>query len=251
MNTTMGTGTRGPGPGIRVPGRQAPPRDDARRQDLRRGDLRRGDARGQDPGGDDPRRQDRRRGDPDADPRGLDPGRAATRGLRTRPARPGMPGRRGLAGRPGRADRPARPAAQPTDGARLAHPASRAARDTPGPAHIAGAGRRPASRTPFILLVLALLGCGLICLLVINTTLAAASFRISDLQRQNTDSAQRVQELQQQVSTDQSASTIEQRALRLGMRPQQTLNFIDLKTGRRYTTPAHVRGVYAVPGYTP
>jgi len=250
MNTTVGTGTRGPGPGIRVPRRQAPPRDDTRRPAPRRGD-----ARGQDPGGVDPRRQDRHRGDPDTDPRGLAPARAATRGLRTRPARPGEPGRRGLAGRPdrpGRAARSARPAAQPADGARLAHPASRAARDTPGPAYIPGAGRRPASRTPFILLVLALLGCGLVCLLVINTTLAAASFRISNLQRENTETTQRVQELQQQVSADRSANSIEQRALRLGMRTQPTLNFVDLKTGRRYTTPARVHGVHAVPpGYTP
>jgi pyrroline-5-carboxylate reductase len=99
--------------------------------------------------------------------------------------------------------------------------------------------------------VLALLGCGLICLLVINTTLAAGSFQISNLQRDNTAAAQRVQELQQQVSTDESASSIEQRALRLGMRPQPTLNFVNLQTGRRYTMPARVPGVYAVPGYTP
>ncbi len=99
--------------------------------------------------------------------------------------------------------------------------------------------------------MLALLGCGLICLLVINTTLAAGSFQISNLQRDNTEAAQRVQELQQQVSTDQSANSIEQRAFHLGLRTQPTLNFVDLQTGRRYTTPTHVRGVYAVPGYTP
>ncbi len=107
------------------------------------------------------------------------------------------------------------------------------------------------SRTPFILLVLALLGCGLVCLLVINTTLAAASFQISNLQRDNTQAAQRVQELQQQVSTDESANSILQRALRLGMRAQPTLNFVDPQTGRRHATPAHVTGAYAVPGYTP
>jgi len=99
--------------------------------------------------------------------------------------------------------------------------------------------------------VLALLGCGLICLLVINTTLAAGSYQISNLQQENTQATQRVQELQQQVSTDRSANSIEQRALRLGLRTQPTLNFIDLQNGRRYTEPTHVRGVYAVPGYTP
>jgi len=248
MNTTLTTGTRGPGPGPRAPRRQGPRRDDPRRDVPRRDDPRREDPRGDDPRPQGLRRPPSRRGDPEAVPRGLDPGRAAAQGLRTRPARPGVPGRRGAPGLPGRsrrADRSARPAARPADGTRLDRPASRAAPD------ISGAGQGPASRTPFILLVLALLGCGLICLLVINTTLAAGSYQISNLQQENTQATQRVQELQQQVSTDRSANSIEQRALRLGLRTQPTLNFIDLQNGRRYTEPTHVRGVYAVPGYTP
>ena len=96
-----------------------------------------------------------------------------------------------------------------------------------------------------------LLGGGLICLLVINTTLAAASYRINALQRGNTQAAQRVQELQQQVATEESPSSIEQRAQRLGLRVQPVLNFVDLRTGRSYTTPATAPGVHAVPGYTP
>ncbi len=96
-----------------------------------------------------------------------------------------------------------------------------------------------------------LLGGGLVCLLVINTTLAAASYRINALQRGNTQTAQRVQELQQQVATEESPSSIEQRAQRLGLREQPVLNFVDLRTGRSYTTPTTAPGVYAVPGYTP
>jgi hypothetical protein len=159
--------------------------------------------------------------------------------------------------RPRRAVRPERPAARPADRVRRPLPADRVRRPLPaaGTRPAAGAttaaARRTASRTPFILLVVALLSGGLVCLLVINTTLAAASFRISNLQRENAASAQRVQELQQQVSTDRSANAIEQRARRLGLREQQTINVIDLQTGRRYTMPARVRGVSAVPGYTP
>jgi HAMP domain-containing protein len=120
------------------------------------------------------------------------------------------------------------------------------------PARLASGGaRRHASRTTFILLVLAMLGSGLVCLLVINTTLAAASIRISNLQRENAQESQQVQELQQQVSVDRSANSIEQRALQLGMRPQTTLNFVNPRTGRRYTMPARVPGVAAVLGYTP
>lgn len=96
-----------------------------------------------------------------------------------------------------------------------------------------------------------LLAGGLICLLVINTTLAAGSIRISDLQHSNLVTAQRVQELQQQVATDQSASAIAKRAYRLGLRTQPKLDFVDLQTGRSYTTPNRAAGVYAVPGYTP
>jgi cell division protein FtsB len=173
------------------------------------------DTRAPGPGTRAPRRQAPRRGDP----RRGDPRRGDPRRLGRRRHDPGRAPAEGLR---------TRQAADPS-----------------------GAARRPASRTPFILLVLALLGCGLVCLLVVNTTLAAASFRISNLQQENAQASQRVQELQQQVSADRSANSIQRRALRLGMRLQPTLNFIDLRTGRRYTAPLHARGVYAVPGYTP
>ena len=217
MSTTVSTGTR-------APRRQAPRREDPRRDLPRRYDP--GEEPGRaEPGRDEPRRvdlgrQDLRRQDLR---QGLRPD-AAPPGIRRRPV----------------SRRPARPA----DDASSPRPAARAARQ-------ARDGAPPTSRTQFILLVLAMLGGGLVCLLLINTTLAAASFRISNLQQANTQAAQRIQQLQQQVSTDQSASSIEQRALRLGMLPQPTLNFIDLRTGRRYTDPAHATGTNAVPGYTP
>jgi hypothetical protein len=124
------------------------------------------------------------------------------------------------------------------------------------PAGLAGrevARRRAADvpRTPFVLLVLGLLGGGLVCLLVINTTLAAASFRISDLQRGNALLARQEQALQQDVATEEAPSSIEQRAYRLGMRPQPVLNFLDLRTGRVVTQPPAPPGVPVVPGYTP
>jgi hypothetical protein len=142
--------------------------------------------------------------------------------------------------RPARPPRPAGPAAAPAR--------SRAAGAAPD---LHAAPRRPTSRTPFILLLLGLLGGGLVCLLVINTTLAAASYRIDNLQRSNALASQQVQQLQQQVASEQSPTSIEQRAVKLGMRPQQVLNFVDVKTGRRYTMPSQAQGAYAVPGYTP
>lgn len=113
------------------------------------------------------------------------------------------------------------------------------------------AAPRHSSRTPFILLVIGLLAGGLACLLVINTTLEAGSYQIGQLQQDNTAASQRLQELQQQVSSEQSPASIQQRALGLGLRQQQVLNFVDLRTGLTYTTTAKLPPIYDVPGYTP
>jgi hypothetical protein len=177
------------------------------------------------------------------------PGQAAPGDPRPRP---GRPRRRAVPGAgPAQTARPAArstavgPSARPATSPAPARPAGVAPRP-------AGAGSRPVSRTPFILLVLGLLGGGLVCLLVINTTLAAASFRISALQQSNAQASQRVEELQQQVATEESPASIEQRALRLGLRMQPVLNFLDLRTGRSYTMPATAPGVSVIPpGYTP
>ena len=140
--------------------------------------------------------------------------------------------------------------AAPPGGARQA--AALSAGTLPGHA---GAGAVSAAlhvpRTRFILLVLGMLAGGLVCLLVINTTLAAASFRINALQRGNVALAQREQVLQQQVTAEESPSVLQREALRLGMRTQPLLNFLDLRTGRVYRQPASVPGVPNVPGYAP
>jgi len=85
-------------------------------------------------------------------------------------------------------------------------------------------------RTSFVVLLLGLLGGGLVCLLVVNTTLAANSLQIIRLQRQNAVSSEQVQELQQQVAAEGSAATIAKEAKRLGMRPAPELVFINLRT---------------------
>jgi len=140
-----------------------------------------------------------------------------------------------------------------TRGPATTRPGTRTARPRVAPATPAGtaADAPSAARTPFVLLLLGLLGGGLVCLLVINTTLAAASFKITDLQKENVQLAQQQQTLQQQVASEESPATIEQRAYQLGMRPQSVLNFIDTKTGRRYTGPATAGEPASVPGYGP
>ncbi len=81
-----------------------------------------------------------------------------------------------------------------------------------------------------MLLLLGLLAGGLVCLLVVNTTLAANSLKIIRLQKQNVVGSEQVQELQQQVAAARSATTIAKEARRLGMRPDPELIFINLRT---------------------
>jgi hypothetical protein len=179
------------------------------------------------------------------------PPRKPGRPLRERPPESRQPRQAPQAGpaRLGRPVRPLRATRPPTPAGQAAAPARSRAAGAARDLH--ATARRPTSRTPFILLLLGLLGGGLVCLLVVNTTLAAASYRIDNLQRSNATASQQVQELQQQVASEQSPGSIEQRALKLGMRPQQVLNFVDPKTGRRYTMASKAQGAYAVPGYTP
>jgi hypothetical protein len=84
----------------------------------------------------------------------------------------------------------------------------------------------------FALLILVLLGGGLICLLVINTTLGAKSFQISQLQNRNATLSSREQALQQQIAAERSPARIARRAYELGMRVQATGNILDLRTHR-------------------
>jgi hypothetical protein len=111
---------------------------------------------------------------------------------------------------------------------------------------------RVRSRTPFVLLLIGLLGGGLVCLLLINTTLAQGAFQIQAMQQKNAALLQQEQALQQQTTQQESPASIAARARELGMQPVGRLRFIDLKKGRIYNQPAHVPDVpFTVPGYTP
>jgi hypothetical protein len=96
-----------------------------------------------------------------------------------------------------------------------------------------------------------LLGGGLLCLLMINTVLAAGAFRITALQQGNVPLAQRVQSLQAQVAAEESPHSLAQRAAALGMVVQPRLHFLNLSTGRLQSQPSTMPGIPTVPGYTP
>ena len=168
------------------------------------------------------------------------PGRA---GAPPRPAarpvtapRPAAP-RRGVNGQPGRIDQPTRTA-----------PPTRATPASTRPDQ-ASARRR---RMPFLLLVVGMLAGTLVGLLVISTTLAAGSFRITTLQKQNQALAKQQQQLQQQVAQDQAPSVIAQRAEQLGLQPVKQLEFLNIKTGKvSSNTATGSTARIQVPGYTP
>ena len=109
----------------------------------------------------------------------------------------------------------------------------------------------PESRTRFVFLIVGLLGGGLLCLLMINTVLAAGAFQITALQQGNVPRAQQVQALQAEVAAEQSPNSLAQRAAALGMVVQARLHFLNLSTGRLQSQPSYLPGIPTVPGYTP
>ena len=110
--------------------------------------------------------------------------------------------------------------------------------------------RRP--RAPFILLLVGLLGGALVCLLFISTTLAEGSYRITNLQQQDTNLARQEQLLSQQVAQASSPAQIAQEAQQLGMRQNPNLRFIDLKTGKIIAGKvSKADAAINAPGYSP
>ncbi len=117
------------------------------------------------------------------------------------------------------------------------------------------AGARPRTRSPqmpFILLLVGLLGGALVSLLVISTTLAQGSFRITNLQEQNANLVRQEQTLTNEVAQAGNPAVIAQEAEQLGMRPNPNLGFIDLKTGKIVVgKPSRAEAAINVPGFNP
>jgi hypothetical protein len=181
------------------------------------------------------------RGNPQG--RGTPPGRTVPPPAREMPTRrPVRPGPKDPGTRPVSAPRHTRPLTGPgTTPAARPYVRPPAARTRP---------RHP--RAPFILLLVGLLGGALVSLLVISTTLAQGSYRITSLQQQNANLAKQEQLLAQQVAQASSPAQIAQKAEEFGMRPNPALQFINLKTGK--VVKGKVSKADAeinVPGYNP
>ncbi|KUN86550.1 hypothetical protein AQJ66_10980 [Streptomyces bungoensis] len=81
------------------------------------------------------------------------------------------------------------------------------------------AGRARAARTPFVLLVVLLLGGGLIGLLVLNSALSEGSFQLDDLQKQTKNLTDEEQALQRDIDAYSAPDALQRRARELGMVP--------------------------------
>jgi|SRR5215472_12324425 len=175
---------------------------------------------------------------------GLQDGQAAVRGTDAR--RHGRPVRRPRTDRPASPVLPASPV-RPISPAGPVGPGRRSRTiRTGGPATQLHRGNRSVSdkragtsarngryagRTPFVIVLLGLLSGGLVCLLVVNTTLAANSIQIIKLQQANSAGTARIQQLEQKVGAEQSAAAIEAKARKLGMRTVGIPTYVDLRTG--------------------
>ncbi|WP_326621424.1 septum formation initiator family protein [Streptomyces decoyicus] len=76
-----------------------------------------------------------------------------------------------------------------------------------------------AARTPFVLLIVVLLGSGLITLLLLNSALNQGSFELSKLEKKTEELTDEQQALQQDVDAYSAPGALERRARRLGMVP--------------------------------
>lgn len=88
------------------------------------------------------------------------------------------------------------------------------------------AARSSAPRAPFVLLIVALLGLGLLALLFLNTASAQDAFRLSDLQRQSKTLADQQQALARQAADLSDPARLAAAAAQLGMVPGAVPTFL-------------------------
>ncbi|MEV7996973.1 septum formation initiator family protein [Streptomyces sp. NPDC086077] len=88
-------------------------------------------------------------------------------------------------------------------------------------------GRGQAARTPFVLLVVLLLGGGLIGLLVLNSALSEGSFQLDDLQKETKNLTDEEQALQRDIDAYSAPDALQRRARELGMVPGSDPAFLD------------------------
>jgi hypothetical protein len=111
-------------------------------------------------------------------------------------------------------------------------------------------GPGQAARTPFVLLVVLLLGGGLICLLVLNSALSEGAFRLDDLQRGTKNLTDEEQALQRDIDAYSAPDALQRRARELGMVPGSDPAFL-APDGTVKGVPGVATGAGQTSAYTP
>ncbi|MFG2112502.1 septum formation initiator family protein [Streptomyces sp. NPDC048718] len=111
-------------------------------------------------------------------------------------------------------------------------------------------GPSTAARTPFVLLVVALLGGGLISLLLLNSALNQGSFHLSELKKKTTELTDEEQALQRDVDDSAAPDALERRARELGMVPGDSPAFLD-QDGKVVGVPTEAPAPTAPPDPAP
>ncbi|MFD5744227.1 hypothetical protein ACFXJM_22445 [Streptomyces massasporeus] len=111
-------------------------------------------------------------------------------------------------------------------------------------------GPGQAARTPFVLLVVLLLGGGLICLLVLNSALSEGAFKLDDLRSGTKNLTDEEQALQRDIDAYSAPDALQHRARELGMVPGGDPAFLD-PDGTVKGVPSPAPGVRQPAAYTP
>ncbi|MEV3970063.1 hypothetical protein AB0K68_18215 [Streptomyces sp. NPDC050698] len=111
-------------------------------------------------------------------------------------------------------------------------------------------GPGQAARTPFVLLVVLLLGGGLICLLVLNSALSEGAFELDDLQRGTKNLTDEEQALHRDIDAYSAPEALQRRARELGMVPGGDPAFL-APDGSVKGVPGAAPGVGRSSAYTP
>lgn len=100
------------------------------------------------------------------------------------------------------------------------------------------------ARLPFLTVLIALVGAGMVGLLLLNTSLQTQAFEASELRREAAAMSYAEGELEQLVTEAGSARELSRRASALGMRPNRDIAFIQLQTGQVTGEPRAADGLY-------
>jgi hypothetical protein len=107
-------------------------------------------------------------------------------------------------------------------------------------------GRTQAARTPFAVLVIAMLAAGVVGLLMFNTNMQQASFRATSLQREAADLSAKQQSLNMELDQLRDPQRLAVAAKALGMVAPAQPAFVRLSDGRVLGTPTPATGADSV-----